>query len=69
MRKRLVFALGFVLVATALASAPVQGGNCVLDTCGPRKLACQRSCGHVITCTEQCDVAYTDCKCQVCGIC
>jgi len=69
MRKRLGFALGFVLVTLALSTAPAQGGTCTLTYCGPRLMACQRACGHVIACTNECRDEYNSCSCLVCGVC
>ena len=68
MIRRLGLCLGAVLVTLALASSPVQAGTCT-DNCFSFQLACQRNCGHVITCTQQCRDGFNICNCHNCGIC
>jgi hypothetical protein len=68
MRQRLGFALAFILVLLALASAPAQAGNCVLDVCSTPYFNCLQTCGHNPPCTEQCQINREYCYCHRCGI-
>jgi hypothetical protein len=67
MRQRLGFAVAFILVTLALASAPAQAGTFIFD-CGTIYNDCLVKCAHNVPCTEQCQVNREACYCTRCGL-